>query len=400
MKLETVAIDSLSLDPANLRKHSQRNLDAIGASLRRFGQQKPIVVNAQNVVLAGNGTLTAARAIGWKEIKIVRSELAGTQATAFGIADNRSAELAEWDDNLADVLASLKAEDFPIEDIGFSADDLAELADEPEPSDADAEPQIDKAEELRAKWDVELGQIWQLGEHRIICGDSTSAQVVAKLMGAEKANMVFTDPPYGVSYTDSLGRSIKNDELTDGKLEKFLFDAFSSGVSVCDANCPWYVWHADRYTTEFVAALKQSGLRVRQQIIWAKGEGREGTAEVDAPAIGGAHFRFLHEPCWYASLGTPFNAGDRKTTTVWTVTRPTTGTLHPTQKPIPLIKIALENSSRENAIILDLFGGSGSTMIACEQMGRRCRSVEIDPKYLAVSIQRWVDATGKEPKKL
>ncbi len=127
MKLETVAIDSLSLDPANLRKHSARNLDAIGASLRRFGQQKPIVVNAQNVVLAGNGTLTAARAIGWKEIKIVRSELAGTQATAFGIADNRSAELAEWDQNLGDVLLSLKAEEFPLDEIGFDAAELAKL---------------------------------------------------------------------------------------------------------------------------------------------------------------------------------------------------------------------------------------------------------------------------------
>lgn len=400
MKLETVAIDSLSLDPANLRKHSARNLDAIGASLRRFGQQKPIVVNEQNVVLAGNGTLTAARAIGWKEIKIVRSELAGTQATAFGIADNRSAELAEWDDNLADVLASLKAEDFPLSDIGFDEADLKELVKEPEPSDTDAEPQIDKAEELRAKWGVEVGQIWQLGEHLLMCGDSTKVDDVRKLMGSLKANMVFTDPPYGVSYKDSLGRSIQNDELTDSDLQEFLHKAFACGVDVSATDCAWYVWHADRFTTEFVAALKDAGLKIRQQIVWVKGEGREGTAEVNAPAIGGAHFRFLHEPCWYASLGKPFNAGDRKTTTVWTVTRPTRGTIHPTQKPVELVSIALKNSSQTNSIILDLFGGSGSTMMACEQLSRKCRAMELSPIYVAASIQRWVDATGKEPKKL
>lgn len=233
-----------------------------------------------------------------------------------------------------------------------------------------------------------------------MCGDSTKIDDVRKLMSSSKANMVFTDPPYGVSYKDSLGRSIQNDELTDLDLQKFLYKAFKSGVEVSSSDCAWYVWHADRFTTEFVSALKDAGLKVRQQIIWVKGEGREGTAEVNAPAIGGAHFRFLHEPCWYASLGKPFNAGDRKTTTVWTVTRPTRGTIHPTQKPVELIKIALENSSQQGWVILDLFAGSGSTVIACEQLFRKCRAMELSPLYVAASIQRWADATGKEPRKL
>jgi site-specific DNA-methyltransferase (adenine-specific) len=206
--------------------------------------------------------------------------------------------------------------------------------------------------------------------------------------------MVFTDPPYGVSYEDSKGRKIQNDELTDEKLQTFLQQAFTCGVIASSSDAPWFVWHASRFQREFENALNDCSITVRQQIIWVKGEGRDGTAEVAAPAIGRSHFRWLHEPCFYASAGKPFNAGDRKTTTVWTVTRQTVGNVHPTQKPTDLIKIALENSSKSNQLILDLFGGSGSTLIACEQHHRKARLMELDPAYCDVIVKRWEDFTG------
>lgn len=399
MQIETVAIDSLSLDPANLRKHSQRNLDAISASLRRFGQQKPIVVNAQNVVLAGNGTLTAARAIGWKEIKIVRSELAGTQATAFGIADNRSAELAEWDDNLADVLASLKAEDFPLSDIGFDEADLKELVKEPEPSDTDAEPQIDKAEELRAKWGVEAGQIWQLGDHKIACGDSTSAEVVARLLGDEKPHLMVTDPPYGVEYdanwrneamrTDGSkigGRAIGkvlNDDKSDWREAWALFPGDVA-----------YVWHAPGGLQLVVAeSLKAIGFELRMHIIWAKSQF----------VIGRGDYHVQHEPCWYAvrKARTGHYNGDRTQSTLWEIDKPQKSeTGHSTQKPIECMERPIRNNSKPGDLVYEPFSGSGTTIIACERTQRKCRAIELNPAYVAIAIQRWVDATGKEPKKL
>jgi ParB-like chromosome segregation protein Spo0J len=184
MNFETISVADLSLDPSNVRKHSRRNLDAIKASLRKFGQQKPIVVDAKGIVLAGNGTLTAAQELGWTEIQIVRTELAGVEATAFAIADNRTAELAEWDDNLDDVLKSLLGAGQDLEDLGFSESELAKISsDLVGDARLDAEPQVDKSDELRVKWGVESGQLWQLGEHRLLCGDSAKVEDARRVMG-------------------------------------------------------------------------------------------------------------------------------------------------------------------------------------------------------------------------
>jgi DNA modification methylase len=228
-----------------------------------------------------------------------------------------------------------------------------------------------------------------------MCGDSTDRAQVDRLMDGKKADMVFTDPPYGVAYTDALGRSIANDKLTDDALQSFLALAFANGVSFSMTDAPWYVWHSSRYQREFENALNACGVSVRQQIVWVKGQGVDDSARVMAPAIGRSHFRWLHEPCFYASKGSPFNAGDRTTTTVWTVTRPTTQTVHPTQKPIPLIEIALYNSSLDEGLVLDLFGGSGSTLIACEKTGREARLMELAPNYIDVIVRRWQDFTGQ-----
>jgi DNA modification methylase len=397
MKLETVGIETLSPDPANVRKHGQRNMDAIKASLRRFGQQKPIVVDAKGIVLAGNGTLAAARDLGWREIQIVRTELTGSQATAFGIADNRSAELAEWDEKLADVLASLKAEDFPLEEIGFDLDELEALKPEVK-SDADAEPQIDKAEELRAKLGVELGQVWQLGEHRITCGDSTSAEVVKRLLGEEKPHLMVTDPPYGVKYDANWRNEAKR---ADGSP----IGASAIGKVSNDDKADWreawalfpgdvaYVWHADRNSPVVASSLEVNNFAMRALIVWGKHQF----------VIGRGDYHSQHEPCWYAVRkgATGHYNGDRTQSTLWEIDKPQKSeTGHSTQKPIECMERPIRNNSKPGELIYEPFSGSGTTIIACERIGRKCRAIELNPAYVAVAIQRWADATGKEPRKL
>lgn len=386
MKLETVPLGSISFDPANTRKHSRRNLDAIKASLRRFGQQKPIVVDAKGVVLAGNGTLAAATELGWSEIQIVRTALAGVDATAFGIADNRTAELAEWDDKLGDVLAALKAEDFPLAEIGFDEADLAELAGEPEPSDADAEPQIDKAEELRAKWGVQLGQIWELGDHKILCGDSTEKEHVERLMNGEKAEAAITDPPFAIMGSST---GAKN----DASLIRPFFRIFWQSIQISGAVDVYMFCDWRSFPTIHQEA---KGYDIKDVIVWDKQSGGLGNP-----------YRRRHEFIVFARPAESDKVMFKKATNcrsitdddVWAQPR-VNDKEHNAQKPIELIVRCLKNSTDTGSIIFEPCSGSGTTIIACERTGRKCRAIELNPAYVAVAIQRWADATGKEPRKL
>lgn len=382
-----------------MRKHSRKNLDAIKASLRKFGQQKPIVVDAKGIVLAGNGTLAAAKELGWNEIQIVRTDLAGVDATAFAIADNRSAELAEWEESLIAVLASLADADVDLAELGFSEDDLADLKVEPEPSDADAEPQVDKSEELRVKWGVQLGQIWQLGDHKITCGDSTSAEVVNHLLGEEKPHLMVTDPPYGVKYDANWRNEAKR---ADGSP----IGASAIGKVSNDDKADWreawalfagdvaYVWHAPGDLQLIVAeSLKASNFELRMHIIWAKSQF----------VIGRGDYHLQHKPCWYAVRkgATGHYNGDRTQSTLWQIDKPQKSeTGHSTQKPIECMERPIRNNSKQGDLVYEPFSGSGTTIIACERTGRKCRAIELNPAYVAVAIQRWADATGKEPRKL
>jgi len=396
------SINDLKSDHKNARRRTDRSSDLIKESLQRYGAARSIVIDEDNRILAGNGTIDGAKAAGIRRVRIIESEgdeviavrrsgLSEEQKVGLALADNRTSDLSEWDLEMLHRLS----EEHEL-DPWFNQDDLDELLNvvEVDPVEGNTDPDAvpDAPEEPITK----LGDLWILGNHRLLCGDSTNPQHVEKLMDGKRADMVFTDPPYGVSYEDSKGRKIQNDQLTGENLQAFLQQAFACGITASSPNAPWFVWHASRFQREFENALNDCAIIVRQQIIWAKGEGREGTAEVAAPAIGRSDFRWLHEPCFYASPGKPFNAGDRKTTTVWTVTRRTTGTVHPTQKPTDLIKIALENSSKAGQLILDLFGGSGSTLIACEQHHRKARLMELDPAYCDVIVQRWSEFTGKD----
>ena len=401
MKLTTSKITELSLDPSNVRKHGRKNLDAIKASLRKFGQQKPIVVDAKGIVIAGNGTLAAAQELGWTEIEIVRTQLEGVEATMFAIADNRTAELAEWEDSLADVLKALAKADVDLAELGFDENDLAKISSDlvgnPE---IDAEPQVDKADELRVKWGVQTGQLWRLGDHRLLCGDSTKPEQIEKLMDGDKADLWITDPPYNVAIQGgnhgdpnrTNGLKIENDSMDDASFREFLLSSYKSADGSMKDGAVFYIWHADSEGFNFRGAAKDIGWKVRQCLVWLK----------SSLVMGRQDYHWKHEPCLYGwkEGAAHYWGSDRKQTTVLEFDRPRRNGEHPTMKPVELFSYQIQNSSKTGDVILDSFGGSGTTLIACEQLKRKARIMELDAKYVAVILQRWSDATGKTPIKL
>ena len=374
-----IQITQLSLDPTNARKHSQRNLDAIAASLKKFGQRKPIVVH-KGIVLAGNGTLEAAKTLGWTEIEVaeVPSDWDLDTAKAYALADNKTAELAEWDESeLAKQILELDEKGWDIQELGFEMPQVLET-----------EEINDEIPEAPAEPTTKLGDVYQLGKHRLICGDSTDVTVMDKLLGEEKADLVWTDPPYGVSYVgktkDAL--TIENDTLNLAELEDFLRSAFNSIFTATKPGACWYV--AAPSGNLFQAfSIPLSELDVwRHTLVWVK----------DTLVMGRADYHYRHESIFYgwtpgAAHQTP---PDRKQDTIWEIPRPKANKEHPTMKPIELIERAIQNSSLVGQIVLDAFGGSGSTLIACEQTKRQARLIELDPKYCDVIVKRWENLTG------
>jgi len=382
MNHQTIALADLSLDPSNVRKHSRRNLDAIKASLRKFGQQKPIVVDAKGIVLAGNGTLTAAKELGWTEIQIVRTELAGVEATAFAIADNRTAELAEWDeDGLANVLQSLKVEDADLlAATGYDAAELDKMS--------KAEVTEDEVPEPPAEPITKLGDLWILGEHRVLCGDSTKREDVARVMGGDFAQLVVTDPPYGVDYQG--GVFSKRDKLDGDETADLYGPILKLAYEFSDAKAAVYLWHSDGKAVDVFAALDAAKYVRRITIIWNKNIAQFGALS--------AQYKQKHEPCHYLFKKgqSPRWFGPTNETTVWDIDRNQTNEHHPTEKPIGIMARPIQNSSEAADIILDLFLGSGTTLIAAEQLGRKCYGMEISPAYCDVIVQRWENLTGKK----
>ena len=396
MKIDSVSIESLSADPANARKHSKKNLDAIKGSLQKFGQQKPIVVDGNNIVVAGNGTLEAAKSLGWTEIEIVRTNLTGPEAIAFALADNRTAELAEWDiEPLNKTLQSLKDIDFDLGSIGFDDDFMEAHTPTVENPGLTGPDEVPENVETRCK----PGDLWILGNHRLLCGDSTNVQHVERLMDGNTPVLMSTDPPYGVKLDQSwrdkaLGskamgkgnnKTIQNDDQASWPGTYALFPG-----NIC------YVWHATSFTDVVKKDLEECDFEVRQMIIWNK----------SIMVMGRSAYHWKHEPCWYAvRKGKDANwKGDRKQTTVWDAASPNhimsgskdDKTEHPSQKPILLSEIPIMNHTNNGDGVYDPFLGSGSTLIACEKTGRKCYGMEIDPHYCDVIIKRWEDFTGKK----
>lgn len=379
MEVTRRLISDLSFDPRNARTHSQKNLDAICASLTKFGQRKPIVITTDGFVLAGNGTLEAAKSLKWDHIAVTvaPSDWDMETARAYALADNRTAELAEWDDTLlAQQLMELHDADIDIEALGFEMPQVIE----PEPIDEDELP-------LEPEAKVKHGDLWQLGEHFLFCGDATEVGAYERLLGEDQVDLVWTDPPYGVSYVGQNGMTIENDNLDIGALEEFLRQSFNSMVTFTKPGACWYV--AAPSGNLFQAfSIPLSELQVwRHTLVWVK----------DALVMGRADYHYRHESIFYG--WTPGAAHqeppDRKQDSVWEVPRPRSNKEHPTMKPIELITRAINNSSRANDLVLDPFAGSGSTLIAAEQTRRRARVMEIDPKYCDVIIARFERITGK-----
>jgi DNA modification methylase len=373
----------------NSRTHSDEQIAQIAASIKEFGWTNPILIDGDNGIIAGHGRVMAARKLKYKQVPTIElKDLTETQRKAYIIADNRLALNAGWDNEMLTIeLNDLLADGFALDILGFDAKELNALL-EPEVveglTDEDAVPDV--PDEPITK----LGDIYQLGNHKLMCGDSTSIDAVDKLMDGQKADMVFTDPPYGVDYdgghaTDKRRTKLENDDKTlmyAGALP-IAYMASKDGAAL-------YLWFADRFAKDVLTALEECNFQVRTWIIWNKNLAQFGAI--------GAQYKPKHEPCIYAFKKgkAPFWNGPNNEVTVWDVKRHSKNEFHPTQKPVDLPVRALENSSKGGDIILDLFGGSGSTLIACEKQNRHARLMELDPKYCDVIVKRWEDFTGKK----
>jgi len=386
LSIERVPIDSLVLDPANARLHDGTNLEAIQASLRRFGQAEPLVVRREDrLVIAGNGRLAAMKGLGWTECDVVLLEVDQLDGTALAIALNRTAELASWDEAvLARVLTVLQGEG-ALDGTGFTDDEVAALlrACEPEVELNDPGPG-----ELPEDPVTQAGDLWSLGPHRVLCGDSTDPASIQRLLAGEVPQLMVADPPYGVQYDpawrneaglSSTARTgkVRNDDRVDWTA---VWQLYPGDVA--------YVWHAGRHCGEVAANLHAAGFQVRAQIIWAK----------NRFALSRGNYHWQHEPCWYAVRegGTAHWVGDRSQSTLWDIPVANDGdsTIHGTQKPVECMARPMRN--HDAPVVLDPFLGSGSTMIAAHKLGRACLGLELDPAYVDVAVARWERATGKQ----
>ena len=394
LKIEYVDINSIKPYKNNPRKNEEA-IPYVMESIKQFGFKNPVILDKDNVIVAGHTRIESAKRLGITEIPcIYADDLTDEQIKAFRLADNKVAEIAEWDIDLLDTelddILNIDMSDFGF-DLDFEDEEEKEIIE-------DEVPEV--PEEPKAK----LGDIYQLGNHRLMCGDSTKEEDVAKLMNGVKADMVFTDPPYGVSYTGGMKiengkiesngkKQIKNDALDYENLYRFLYDVFINLKNNTIPKSAFYVFYAHSRTREFLNAFYDAGLKQRSIIIWHKTSGGFGDFM--------AQYMNAYEPCIYGSNGESVNwYGATNEKTVWDMDKEKKCDLHPTMKPIEVVARAINNSSKKEDRVLDLFGGSGSTLIACEQLNRKCYMCELDPHYIDVIIQRWENFTGEKAIKL
>ena len=392
VKIETVKLSDIHEYDGNPRQISKQDFETLKKSLKEFPEMlavREIVVDEDGAILGGNQRYKALLANGVDEVVVKRViDWTEEQKREFVIKDNIAN--GEWD---MDTLAN-EWDDLPLNDWGLDVDWQEEEQEVVE----DEVPEV--PEEPKAK----LGDIYQLGEHRLMCGDSTKKEDVEALMGGVKADMVVTDPPYNVEIVGgdhsqspnerkkNGGLTIKNDKMESDEFHNFLFCTFSNMYNVMKDGAAFYVWYASREVVNFQTAIEESGLTVKQELIWNK----------NSLVMGRQDYQWKHEPCLYGWKDTASHSwyGDRKQTTIIDCDRPSKSDLHPTMKPIGLFATQIQNSSEQKQIILDLFGGSGTTIMACEQTDRVCYSMEYDSKYVDVIINRWEKFTGKKAVKL
>lgn len=390
--IEHTATTALIPYARNARTHSDAQIAQVAASIREFGFTTPVLIDADNTILAGHARVLAAQRLGLASVPALRVEhLSEVQRRAYVLVDNKLALNAGWDEQmLALEIEDLQDKGFDVSLTGFSDDELAALRlgpDEPAIEGLIDEDDSPGPERLAAS---ASGDLWQLGEHRVLCGDATDVGQVQRLVGDGEVDMWLTDPPYNVAYTgktrDAL--TIANDAMADGQFRRFLRDAYRAADAAMRPGAVFYIWHADGEGFNFRGAARDTGWQVRQCLIWHK----------QAMVLGRQDYHWQHEPCLYGwKDGAPHLwTSDRKQTTVLEFDRPVRSSEHPTMKPVALIEYQLCNNTRAGDVVLDSFGGSGTTLIAAEKHGRRARLMELDPHYVDVIVRRWQAFTGRQ----
>lgn len=382
-RFEKVDINKLVPYARNARTHSKEQILQLRASLREFGFVNPVIVDKDYNIIAGHGRVLAARAEDMTEIPCVFAEhLTQAQKKAYILADNRLALSAGWDKELLALeFADLKGLGFDVNLTGFDASEIDTLFGD---SGGDVQDDVfDLTAALEEAAFVLPGDVWTLGRHRLVCGDATDADTVQRLMGGRKANLVLTDPPYNVSFESSSGLKIRNDSQNSEQFFSFLLLAFQNLANSLEPGGSAYIFHADTEGENFRRAFREAGFHLSGTCIWAK----------DSFVMGRSPYQWQHEPILYGWLktGTHKWYAGRSEATVWNFAKPKRNIDHPTSKPLELLAYPIRNSSQPNGIVLDTFGGSGSTLIACEQIDRICHMLELDEKYASVILRRYAE---------
>ena len=406
-----VRLQDLTPYAKNARIHDEKQVDLIARSIQEFGFLNPVLIDGDGNVIAGHGRIMAAEKLGMQEVPCLSVDgLTEEQRRAYILADNRLTEMGGWDQQIvSDELQFLKDAGFGIDLTGFDIDDIiitddmgADISDEEFAARAEKEPRIKR------------GEVWILGRHRLMCGDSTSLDDCQKLVGGGTADLLLTDPPYNVNYEGSTKNRMRidNDNLPEDAFIEFLTAAFKNAVKAMRPGASFYIWYSSKTTGAFLEAMQQASMEPREQLIWVK----------NTFTLGRQDYQWRHEPCFYGwvegaahyfidmrSLSTVNDDLDTITrekaverikemsaaTTAIYENKPVVNDLHPTMKPILLFKKLIRNSTKPGETVLDLFGGSGTTLLAAEEMDRSCMMMEYDPRYADVIIQRWEEMTGE-----
>lgn len=386
MEFKKLKIDTLipaEYNPRKKLKPGDSEFEKIKNSINEFGYVDPVIVNKDLTVIGGHQRISVLKILGFTEIDCVIIDIDKTKEKALNIALNKIS--GEWNKELlADLIKDLQSLDYNVSFTGFDPPEIDQLFNDVHSKEI-KEDDFDVEKELNEPALSQKGDIWLLGRHRLVCGDSTDPNVYDVLMEGRKANLVVTDPPYNVAYEAKAGK-IHNDNLKDDEFYNFLLKAFTNMAVSMEKDASIYVFHADTEGLNFRKAFKEAGLYLSGVCIWAK----------QSLVLGRSPYQWKHEPVLFGwkKDGTHKWYGDRKQSTIWNFDRPSKNDLHPTMKPIALCAYPITNSSMSNCIVLDPFGGSGSTLMACEQTNRICHTIELDEKYSDVIVKRYIDLKG------
>lgn len=385
-EMQLVPVEKLIPYINNARTHSPEQLTKLRSSLREFGFINPVIIDREFNIIAGHGRVMAAKEEHIAEVPCVFVDyLTEAQKKAYILADNRMALDAGWDEELLRIeIEALQGADFDVSLTGFGEDEIADLFAGEEQSAKDDD--FDLTAALKKASFVERGDIWTVGRHRLMCGDATSAADVAALMDGKKANLIVTDPPYNVAFKASDGLTIQNDSMKNDEFYTFLYNSLKNMAEHLESGGSAYVFHADTEGLNFRKAFIDAGFHLAGVCIWVK----------NSLVLGRSDYQWQHEPVLFGwkKGGKHSWYSDRRQTTIWNYDKPKRNKNHPTSKPLDLLGYPICNSSQENAIVLDTFGGSGSTLMACEQLNRICCMMELDEKYASVILRRYVEDTG------